>query len=262
MSARYHIRFSFATMQEAKAEQERRRIASQTTWFEGQSILGKPTFKQILEALKRQVLFGRSYLNVAKGLLAADPVILQTAPTFFGLTIDGSIELAQMAIARMYDVTRGSVTIPRMLDRASEEAASFQHADERSVKAQIAKWKAVIVAVESVLESIRHRRNEWLAHLDPRTVANPAYLSAKAQLTIPDLERAFRETEKIVLDMSLLYEGVFGELRFIGDDDYEVALDWIRSAKCTAVENYEKEFHAAWDGPRPKDCSHNVLKMP
>lgn len=222
--------------------------------------MGKPTFKQILDALKRQVLFGKSYLNLARGLLPTDPVILQTAPTFFGLTIDGSTELAQMAIARMYDATRGSVTIPRMLVRANEEAASFQYADERAVKAQVKKWNVAIGNLEPILKSIRHRRDEWLAHLDPRAVANPASLSAKAQLTIPDLERAFRETEEIVLDVSSLYEGVVGELHFIGDDDYKAVLNWIRSAKCTFIENYEKEF-GSWTGLRPRDCSHNLLKM-
>src|SRR5215469_10099715 len=51
------------------------------------STLGKPTLKQILDALKNQVLVGRSYLDLAKGLVKADPVILQTASTFFGLTM-------------------------------------------------------------------------------------------------------------------------------------------------------------------------------
>jgi hypothetical protein len=57
--------------------------------------LSKSTFKQILDALKRQILVGKSYVALAKGLLTADPVILQTAATFFGLTADGSLELAQ-----------------------------------------------------------------------------------------------------------------------------------------------------------------------
>ena len=207
-------------------------------------------------------MVGRSYLGLAKGLLAGDPVILQqTAPTFFGLTVDGSLELAQMAVARLYDATRGAVSIQRMLIHAGEEATSFQYADERAVEAQVKKWNAAILALEPILESIRHRRNEWLAHLDPRTVANPASLSAKASLSIPDLERAFRQTEEIILDMSSLYEGVIGELHFIGEDDYEVALEWIRKAKCTFIENYEKEFHVAFDGPRPKDCSGPLLKM-
>lgn len=57
--------------------------------------MSKSTFKQILDALKRQILVGKSYVALAKGLLTADPVILQTAATFFGLTADGSLELAQ-----------------------------------------------------------------------------------------------------------------------------------------------------------------------
>jgi hypothetical protein len=65
-----------------------------------EGVLSKPTFKQILDALKRQVLSGKSYMAVAKGLQQADPVILQTAPTFFGLTMEGCLELAQMAVAR------------------------------------------------------------------------------------------------------------------------------------------------------------------
>ena len=86
-------------------------------------------------------------------------------------------------------------------------------------------------------------------------MANPASLSAKAKLSIPDLERAFKKTEDILLELSSLYEGVIGELRFLGGDDYKGALNWIRSAKCKFIENYEKEFHVAWTGPRPKDCS-------
>ena len=56
-----------------------------------------PTLKQILGALEKQVLVGRTYLDTATGLLKADPVLLRVSPTFFGLTIDGSLELSQMA---------------------------------------------------------------------------------------------------------------------------------------------------------------------
>jgi hypothetical protein len=66
-------------------------------------ILRRLTFKQILDALKRQVLVGRTYLDIAKGLSGTGPVILGVAPTFFDLTFHGSLELAQMAIARLYD---------------------------------------------------------------------------------------------------------------------------------------------------------------
>ena len=218
--------------------------------------MGKPTLKQILDALKNQVLVGKSYLALAKGLLQADPVILQAAPTFFGLTMDGSLELAQMAIARLYDKTSGAVTVQKMLGRAALEIASFQRGTKQEVSEAIANSEKVVVELEPVLAAIRQRRNEWLAHLDPRTVADPKALAAQAKLTVPDLERAFRETEEMLVKLSCFYDGTFGDLEFIGGDDYETALDWIRRAKCASIENYEREFGAgSWTGPRPKDCS-------
>jgi hypothetical protein len=218
--------------------------------------LGTPTLKQILDALKNQVLVGKSYLDLAKGLLQADPVIFQTAPTFFGLTMDGSLELAQMAVARLYDRTSGAVTMQKMLGRAALEIASFQRGTKQEVSEAIANSEKVVVELEPVLAAIRQRRNEWLAHLDPRTVADPKALAAQAKLTIPDLERAFRETEEMLVKLSCFYDGTFGDLEFIGGDDYETALDWIRRAKCASIENYEREFGAgSWTGPRPKDCS-------
>jgi hypothetical protein len=223
-------------------------------------ILGKPTLKQILDAQKRQVLVGKSYLNLAKGLLQADPAILQTAPTFFGLTTDGSMELAQMALARLYDETKGAVTVQAMLVQARRQASSFQRGDHQEVIAAIAKSEKTVLGLNLVLVAIRKRRNEWLAHLDPRTVADPKALSVKAKLTIPDLERAFKETEEILLELTSLYEGVIGDLRFIGGDDFEQALNWIRRAKCAFIENYEKQF-GSWTGPRPKDCSRKPYDL-
>jgi hypothetical protein len=218
--------------------------------------LGKPTFKQVLDALKRQVLVGKSYLGVAKGLLSADPVLLDGARTFFGLTIDGSLELAQMAIARLYDRTRGAVTMPAMLTRATSELSSFRRGDREQIIQAIKKAENAVTGLESVLASIHVRRNEWLAHLDPRTVGDSAALAVKAKLTVPDLDRTFKETEEIVLEMSSLYEGVIGELRYLGHDDYKSALNWIRKAKCAYIEGFEREHGVgSWTGPRPKDCS-------
>lgn len=217
--------------------------------------LAKPSLKQILGTLRKQVLVGKSYVNLANGLLQADPVILQTAPTFFGLTMDGSLELAQMTVARLYDKRKGTLTVERMLAQASQNIDSFQRGDQQQVRANIAKAEQVVLGLKPVVDAIRLRRNEWLAHIDPETVANSEALSAKAKLTIPDLERALKETEGILVELSSLYEGTTGDLYFIGGDDYKAALNSIRLAKCAAIEDYEKESGETYTGPRPKDCS-------
>jgi hypothetical protein len=104
-------------------------------WEQRESFLSPtPTLKQILDALKKQVLVGRTYLDTARGLLNADPVLLQTAPTFFGMAIDGSLELAQMAVARLYDTTRNTMSVPKMLKRAEHEAGTFQRGSGQEVR--------------------------------------------------------------------------------------------------------------------------------
>ena len=167
-----------------------------------------------------------------------------------------------MAVARLYDKTKGAVTIRTMLRDAAEQLSAFQNATPKEAEEVILKSMQRVIVLQPILDAIRRRRNEWLAHLDPETVANPATLAARARLTMPDLERAFSETEGIVVELFARHQGVFGELEFIGGGDYEVMLDWIRSAKCTFIENYEKEFHTRWTDARPRDCSNNLLKMP
>jgi AbiU2 len=225
--------------------------------------LGNPTLKQILDALKHQVLVGKTYLSLATGLLQVnqdDPTILETAPVFFGLTVDGSLELAQMAIARMYDTASGAVTVPRMLQRAVQEIGSFQRGDAQEVSAAIAEAQAIVAALSPVLAAIRTRRNEWLAHLDPRTVADPKALNAKAKVTLPDVEHAFKETERFLTKLSCLYDGVLGDLRFIGGDDYQTVVENLRLYKCACIREFEKQF-GTWTGPRPKDCSRKPYDL-
>jgi hypothetical protein len=110
--------------------------------------MGKPTFKQMLDALMRHVLVGKSYLELAKGLLAADPAVLNTAPAFFGLTADGSLELAQMAIARIYDRTRGTVTARRFLHEAAGQLAAFQRATPKEASDAILNFAHAVIALQ------------------------------------------------------------------------------------------------------------------
>lgn len=169
--------------------------------------------------------------------------------------MDGSLELAQMAVARLYDKANRAVTMQKTLDQAALEITSFQRGTKQEVSKAIADSKKVVVRLEPVLASIRQRRNKWLAHLDPRTVADPKALAARAKLTLPDLDRAFSESEEMLVKLSCLYEGTVGKLEYIGGDDYKTALDWIRRAKCAWIEKYEQEFGSgSWTGRRPKDC--------
>ncbi len=103
-----------------------------------------------------------------------------------------------------------------MLFQAASQLDTFQRGDRQQVSGAILKSAQRVIALQPIVDAIRERRNKWLAHLDPETVRDPAALAAKAKLTIPDLELAFKETEDMLIELSCLYEGTIGDLRFLG----------------------------------------------
>ena len=149
-----------------------------------------------------------------------------------------------MTIARLYDPpgrAKRSVTIRSMLEQAKREISSFQFGDEKQVSDAIAAALSAVNELEPILSAIRRRRNEWLAHLDVRTVADPQGLNERAKLTVPDLEQVFRETEKIFASLQRLFDGVIGGIRYLGGEDYEHLFKLIRLSQAAE----KKELAAA-----------------
>jgi phytoene dehydrogenase-like protein len=200
--------------------------------------LSKLTLKQFLNALENELLVGKTYLAIAKGFLAAEPGVFGVAPTFFGLTAEAGVTLAQMAVARLYDRDGRAVTVDSMLDQAARQAGAFKKGDRGEVRGALANSRREVRALKPVLDSIRHRRNERLAHLDQETVRNPKALANKARLTIEDLDRVFEKTENIVRELQRLLDGTIGPIKFLGDDDFSAVFDCIR--RSVAAE--KKEF--------------------
>lgn len=212
--------------------------------------MGKLTFEQVLSAVEQQILFGKTFLGIAKGLLAAEPVVFGAAPTFFGLTSRGSIDLAQMAIARLYD--RKGVTVRRMLDEAKLQIKSFKKGTPQQIIAVIAKSKTAVLNLEPVLTAIRDRRNKWLAHHDPETVRDPQALSINAKLTFGDLDRAFEETEKILGWLDGLFDGRVGPIHFVGGNDYRGLLKRVPSSVSDEKKQLDAAFEAQFGHPPPR----------
>lgn len=214
--------------------------------------MSKLAIKQILDALVGEVREGKTYVGIARALLAVEPAVFFTASTFFGSMLDGCVMLAQMTVARLYDEDAGAVTIRMMLDEARAQVSSFQRGDHQQVSEAIVRSKDMVDAIEPALISIRCRRNEWLAHLDSRTVRDPKALATKAKLSMEDLERAFEQTETIIKDFTRLYDGTIGAIRFAGDDDYTAVFDHIRRSMATEKKEFDAAFEAQSGHPPPR----------
>lgn len=211
----------------------------------------KPNIEQISSSLANQVLVGSACLKIAQGLWNSDPIVLAAAKTFFGLALEGNLQLAQMYAARLFDKTKGAISVHSFIREAKEWAAGLQ--DTEAAKA-ISSAESRIESLKPILSSLLKRRNEALAHLDPKTVVDPQHLDKSASLTFPQLEEVFVQTRRILNEIDALRTGIVSNFEFIGVEDYQMALMLISEAKCAQVDKYEKEFGKPAPFERPKNC--------
>jgi hypothetical protein len=218
-----------------------------------------PTIDQMLARLIDEFLRGRTALSIATGLTAADPAVIQTAPVFFGLTHDGLLELSQMYAAKLYDTHRGTITVEFLLTESEQHHKLFKNGQPDEVLDAVSKCRTQIASLAAPLASIKERRNKALAHLDPDFVADPQALNKTAILTIEDLKSVFDETERVLRKIDTLYSGPSGELKYLGQNDYEMALELIADAKCAEAAQYEKLYGEPCTWQLPKKYSPRKL---
>jgi hypothetical protein len=107
--------------------------------------------------------------------------VLNTSRTFFGLTLEACSQMSQMFAAKLYDKTSGAVTVKSLLDAAQSQAGMFKHGTPQEVSAAVKEAETRVAALVPILKSVQDRRNQALAHLDSRTVTNPAALDVNAK---------------------------------------------------------------------------------
>jgi hypothetical protein len=134
-----------------------------------------------------QVVVGRAHLVVARGLANSDPVVLNAATVFFGMSIDANLYASQMHAAKLYDRTHGTVTVRTLLKRAGEEAGTAKYGSVSDVKTAIASSEITLSQLAGPLKALTIHRKALLAHTDPRTITDPVNVIAAAGPHFPDL---------------------------------------------------------------------------
>lgn len=214
----------------------------------------KSDMKVLIRALVNEVIMGTTHLAIVNGLNEADPVVLGTASVFFGLTIRGHLEAAQMYAAKLFDTHRDAETIHTLLSAAGQNAHLFSNATSQQVDRAVGMARQRIKQLDPIMKSVRARRNKVLAHLDPETVRDAVKVAKDARLTLADLSKVFDAAHGIVNEISILWMKTSHLRSFPFDDDYKHALDLIAEAECARIQKYERDFKAKWTAARPKGC--------
>jgi hypothetical protein len=213
-----------------------------------------PSLKQMMSSLITEVIWGRTHLKIAKAIRSADPAVIHTAQTFFGLTHDAHLDAAQMYAVKLHDRTREAVTVKSVLAEAERVAGTFSNGSAEEVRKVVAAAKAQLVGLDHTLSALEARRNEYLAHVDRNTILDPTSLNSRAALTINDLDDLLVETGNILNDISQLYDASLSVLELTDSEDYTTAFRLIAEAKCAQADRYEKEFKEKWPYERPASC--------
>lgn len=199
-----------------------------------------PNLEQLLMALTREVVVGRTHLEIAKRIRETDPAVMATALTFFGLTHNAHLDAAQMIAAKLYDNTKNAITVRSVLDAAERVAGTFPHASAQDVRLIVGAAKKQIEEFENILTVLDARRNEYLAHIDVNTVIDRKEIFNRTKLTFDELDQLFIDTLNILNDISQWYIGTLAVPALPDSDDCENVFRIIKDKLETATDGKEK----------------------
>ncbi len=206
---------------------------------------------EILADLAYHTAAGSAHTEVAEGLSKVDPVVLNSAQTFFAMTIDAHLFYALMAAARMHDDQHNAITIHTLLERAATEPANFDKGGE--VSAAITSAKATLAGLKKELERLDTWRNRRLAH-NQSLLRDPAFAVKQTKEYARDMATIFEATSRIVNEFSRLYRDIYSDPSIIGQTDYEMVVGYVSDVKCQQVYEYEKKNGPA---PFPRPANYN-----
>jgi hypothetical protein len=209
-----------------------------------------PDFRKAFDRVRNQVVMGNAHLDLWKGLSRRlgdeKRLVVNTAPTFFGLTLESHLNAAFLYAAKVFDTHRSSLTLRAILRYAEANKGGLSAEASREVERIARESDAELTKLESSLKAVRTRRNKLIAHLDPAVVSKPGEIAKQSQLTVDDLQNVFVVAWRILNGVSVPYWEFSASLKLMDVDDFEHALNLIEREKHRQLAEYEAMY-----GPFP-----------
>jgi hypothetical protein len=191
-----------------------------------------PTFRQVLAMLMVEVSYGKAHFSVTRSLKGTHPAIVRTAPVFFDLSIGAHGSATILHAARIFDRKPGSASIHALLELALKHAGTFRQANGLEVRTIVADSKRTVAELQPIVDAIQTRRNESLAHTDPRAYVDLDSHVTAGRVSYRQLEGLFAKIEDMLNRLSELYDGRRIPLDLAGADDIvkilEIVLEKLR----------------------------------
>lgn len=192
-------------------------------------------FKRIFEHVRDLVLYGDAHLRIWEGLakeISRDSFLVgNTAPTFFGLTLEAHLDRALLNAAKTFDRHKDALHLRKVLNCAGENKRSLSGENQKTLTEFFPEAKLQIEKIESTLSAIQTRRDKVIAHLDRKTVSDPQKVIADSQVTLNDLKKVYVVAWNIIQELSTIFWDQTPLLPLVDVDDYEWPLSFVRDEK-------------------------------
>jgi hypothetical protein len=176
------------------------------------------SFPETLVWLLTDLQFARASFVISCDLKRACPAGVATAPFFFELTCNRHADAVALHATKLYDPAR-SLSIPGLLTLALRRAGAF-NASAAEVTKEVTVARKTILGFAPLLKSLKLRRNQSIAHMDPTTVVNPDRYVTDGFVRTGDLAELLEQTGSILNRLSVLYRGISLTLDIANADDY------------------------------------------
>jgi hypothetical protein len=192
-------------------------------------------FKGIFERVRDLVLYGDAHLRIWEGLakeISEDNFLVgNTAPTFFGLTLEAHLDRALLNAAKTFDAHKDALNLRKILNCAGENKRTLSGENQKRLTEFFPKAERQLSEIASSLSAIQTRRDKIIAHLDRKAVSDPQNVIAESRITLDELKKVHDTAWKIIQEVSTIFWDQTPLLPLVDVDDYEWPLSLVRAEK-------------------------------
>jgi hypothetical protein len=194
---------------------------------------------KIAQALTTEAYEGILHVDIGRGIRTIDPIIGNRAPAFFIQSINAHLNAAQMYAAKLFDRSGSAFTIPKFLIECRECRREFKQTKPDEVLAYITEAEHKIDGFRPVLKTIKHRRDQYLAHISRELVFDLKRLKEGPKLEFGQIRGVLFKGGRIVNELSRMLCGKTNPILDSDHDDYKIVVEMLR--KQVAVELAQQE---------------------
>ena len=148
-----------------------------------------------------------AHFELTRSLKGAHTAIVGIAPTFFNLSVEAHAQATILHAARIFDRKPGTVSIHALLALVSNRAGTFKHANAMQIRKDVTEASRTVAKLEPIVGAVKTRRNETLAHSDPRAFIEYESYVEDGRVSYRQLEGLYIKTDAILNHFFQAYNG-------------------------------------------------------